>query len=132
MSNASIVENIYNHLAEGDFKPIFEALAPDVEWVEAENIPYSPGHSIFSPGDIQKYVFDALGADFAEFHMPVKRIIDGGPTVLVEGRYTGTTNSGKDLDAIYAHVWTFADGKVVHFQQYSDTWQWRRVLDADA
>lgn len=132
MSNLSIIENVYAHLAEGDFGPIFESLAPEFEWVEAENIPYSPGYAIVTPDEVQTAVFDALAKDFAEFHMPVKRIVDGGKVVLVEGRYTGTTNTGKDLDAIYAHVWTFEDGKVVHFQQYSDSWQWRNVLDADS
>jgi ketosteroid isomerase-like protein len=133
MSNLSTVENVYTHLADGDFAPIFEALAPGFEWIEAENIPYSPGHAIATPNEIKTVVFDELAKDFAEIHMPVKRIVDGGSTILVEGRYVGTTNTGKDLDAIYAHVWTFDDdGKLVHFQQYSDTWQWRRVLGADA
>ena len=43
-----------------------------------------------------------------------------------------TVITGKDLDAIFGHVWDFDGETVVRFQQYSDTWQWRRVLGVDA
>jgi hypothetical protein len=35
--------------------------------------------------------------------------------------------AGKPLDAEVAHVWDFRDGKVVRFQQYTDTWQFAQV-----
>ena len=128
MSNESIIKHIYDRLAVGDFQPVFDSLAPHFEWTEAENIPYSPGYSIKDPAEIQSVVFNELAKDFADFHINVISISSGGATVLVEGRYVGKTNSGKDLDAIYAHVWDLKDDKVVRFQQYSDTYQWRRVL----
>lgn len=132
MSNKSAIEHVYNRLAEGDFQAVFDVLEPDVEWIEAENIPYWPGGPTVGHEAVQKTVFDELGGDFADFHINVIKIIAGDSTVLVEGRYVGTTNTGNDLDAIFAHVWEFGDqGKVVRFQQYSDTFQWRRVLGVD-
>jgi uncharacterized protein len=48
--------------------------------------------------------------------------------VLVEARYRATAKAtGKPLDAQVAHVWDFRDGKVVRFQQYTDTWQFSEV-----
>lgn len=132
MSNSSAIQNIYDRLAEGDFKPIFDILSEDAEWIEAENIPYSPGGPVVSHDAVKKTVFDRLANDFSDFHINVIRIVDGGTTVLVEGRYVGTTNTGKDLDTIFAHVWDFDGDTIVHFQQYSDTWQWRQVLGVDA
>ena len=132
MSHRSVIENIYARLAEGDFKPIFDVLAADAQWVEAENIPYSPGSPIVGHEAVQKTVFDQLAKDFAEFSINVTHIAAGGETVLVEGRYVGTTKAGKALDSIFAHVWGFDGDAVVRFQQYSDTWQWRRVLGTDA
>jgi hypothetical protein len=130
MSYSSVIENIYACLAEGDLEPIFGVLAPDAEWIEAENLPYSPGGPIVGHEGVRK-VFDSL-ADWAEFHIDLGRIIAGGTTVLVEGRYVGTTKTGKKLDAVFAHIWDFDGDAVVHVQQYSDTWQWHRVLDTDA
>jgi ketosteroid isomerase-like protein len=35
--------------------------------------------------------------------------------------------TGKALDAQVAHIWDFRDGKLVHWQQYTDTWQFAEV-----
>lgn len=132
MSYRTVIENVYNRLAEGDFKPIFDILSTDALWIEAENIPYSPGGPLVGHEAVQATVFDELAKDFADFHINVIRIVAGGTTVLVEGRYVGTTKAGKDIDAVFAHVWDFDGDMIVRFQQYSDTWQWRRVLGVDA
>jgi ketosteroid isomerase-like protein len=35
--------------------------------------------------------------------------------------------TGKTLDAQVTHIWDLADGKLVKFQQYTDTWQFAEV-----
>ena len=66
--------------------------------------------------------------DFDGFTIDVRRIVGCGDTVLGEARYRATVRStGKPLDAQVAHVWDFRDGKLVHWQQYSDTWQFAEV-----
>jgi ketosteroid isomerase-like protein len=132
MNHKSVIENIYVHLAEGDRKPIFDILAPDVRWVEAENLPNLPKGPIVGPEAVQKAVFDdALAEHWTELRINPDRIVAAGTTVLVEGRYAGTTKAGQKLDAIFAHVWDFSGDKVVHVQQYSDTWQFHQVLGVD-
>ena len=55
-------------------------------------------------------------------------VIDGGDTVVIEGRYKGKARkTGKAFDAQFAHVWQFRDRKVLRFQQYTDTAQWRTL-----
>jgi ketosteroid isomerase-like protein len=47
---------------------------------------------------------------------------------VVEGRYTGKYKStGAAIDAQFVHSWTLRGGKVVAFQQYTDTPQWQQV-----
>jgi len=54
--------------------------------------------------------------------------VGSGETVLVEGRYRATAKAtGKAIDAQVAHVWDFRNGKVVRWQQYSDTWQFAQA-----
>ena len=44
--------------------------------------------------------------------------------VLATGRYQAKhKKSGKEINAQVAHVWTLKEGKVVVFQQYTDTKQ---------
>ncbi len=53
--------------------------------------------------------------------------IDGGDDIVVLGRYGGTMkNGGATLDS--CHVYRFHGGKVVMFQQYTDTAQWARLM----
>jgi hypothetical protein len=54
-----------------------------------------------------------------------------GDSVVVEGRYTGKFNAtGADLDAQFCHVFKVADGKITSFQQYTDTAQFQKVMNA--
>jgi ketosteroid isomerase-like protein len=69
-------------------------------------------------------VFARIPQDFDGFTIEVDRIVGCGETVLVEARYRATAKAtGKELDAQVAHIWDFRDGKLVHWQQYTDTWQ---------
>lgn len=132
MSRTSIIENAYARLAEGDTKPLFDLLAPDAHWIEAENLPLMPEGPLVGHDAVQKAVFDNLAEHWVELHVNPARIVAAGTTVLVEGRYVGTTKTGKKLDAIFAHVWDFDGDVAVRMQQYSDTWQFHQVLDVDA
>jgi ketosteroid isomerase-like protein len=132
MSHADRVKDVYEHIARGDFQLLFDTLAPDAEWNEAENHPYSPNHALVGQAVIQETIFAPLDDDFDTFGLNLDRIVDAGHVVLAEGRYVGKAKTGADLDASFAHVWDFGDTHVVRFQQYSDTWQWRKALGTDA
>jgi ketosteroid isomerase-like protein len=46
----------------------------------------------------------------------------------VTGRYLGTyKKSGGVMDAVFAHIWNFKDGKIVKYTQNVDT---KKVWDA--
>jgi ketosteroid isomerase-like protein len=67
-------------------------------------------------------VFRRIPEDYDGFTIEVRRIVGLGDTVLVEGRYCGTVKgTGRRLDVQVAHVWDVHNGKVVRFQQYTDT-----------
>jgi len=73
-------------------------------------------------------VIARIPQDLDGFRMDVSRIVASGDTVLVEARYRATAKAtGKPVDAQVAHVWDLRDGKVVRFQQYTDTWQFAQA-----
>ena len=52
-----------------------------------------------------------------------------GNVVVMEGRYAGTfLATGKVLDAQVSHVLSVRDGRLVKFQQYTDTLHWAEVM----
>jgi ketosteroid isomerase-like protein len=73
-------------------------------------------------------VLARIPQDFDGFSVEVERTLGCGDTVVVEARYRGTAKAtGKPLNSQVAHVWDLRNGKVVRWQQYTDTWQWADV-----
>jgi ketosteroid isomerase-like protein len=128
--HAQIVRGAYDAFAKGDIPAVLALIDDRCEWLEAEHSPYWPGGALVGPQAVLEGVFMRLGQDFGDtFAVNVRRIVDCGDTVVMEDRYTGTAQaSGKALDAQVTHVWDLRDGKVVRWQQYTDTHQFAEVM----
>lgn len=127
MKNGARVKGLYEAAARGEMNVLFEALAPTIEWREAEGSPFASGNPHVGPDGVGK-LLAAIGEAIDGLAIVPMNVIDGGDTVVVEGRYKGKLrDSGKAFDAQFAHVWQLRDGKVVRFQQYTDTTQWRAL-----
>ena len=128
MSNGAMVKGLYDAAGRGEGGVLIAALHPQVEWLEAEGSPYANGNPYVGPSAVVG-LLGGIGSEIADFRLNLVRVIDGGDTVVAEGRYTGKgATSGKALDAPFAHVWHLRDGAIVKFQQYTDTRQWSDVL----
>jgi len=126
--HVKLVRDVYDAFSIGDIGPAVAILDDKVEWHEAEHITYWPGGPFIGPKAVVEGVLARIPKDFDGFRLNVHRIVGFGDTVLGEGRYTGTVKAtGKRFDAQVAHVWDFYNGKVVRWQQYSDTWQFADV-----
>ena len=126
--NVKLIQSAYEAFAKGDVAAVLALLHEKVEWNEAEHITYWPGGPFVGPQAVLQGVFARIPQDFDGFRVDVRRIVGCGETVLVEARYRATVKAtGKPLDAQVAHVWDFRDGKVVRWQQYSDTWQFAQA-----
>ncbi len=70
-----------------------------------------------------------LGTEWEGFAAGPDEFIDGGDTVVVLGKYSGTYKAtGKSFRANFAHVWKVREGKAVRFVQYVDTLIVQRAL----
>lgn len=118
--NTEIVRGAYDALARGDVASLLGMLAPDVQWTEAEGFPYAgtyTGHDAVVNG-----VLARLGSEWEGFQAQPAEFIDGGDQVVVLGRYSGSYHeTGKPMQADFAHVWTLRDGQAVRFRQYVDS-----------
>lgn len=125
----ALIEKAYEDFARGDVPAVLAVLADDVRWSEAEGNPWWQGGPAVGPQQLVEQVIARIPAEYDDFAIEVERIVGLGDTVLMQGRYTGTGRAtGRRLDAQVAHVWDLRDGKVVRFQQYTDTGQWQQVL----
>lgn len=128
MSSADTVRKLYDAFAAGDVPTVLGLMAPDIVWNEAENFLYADRNPYVGPQAILEGVFARIGGDFENFAVNPEEIIDGGDTVVMLGRYTGTFKAtGKAINLQAVHVWRVKDGKVARFQQYVDTLQAARA-----
>jgi uncharacterized protein len=116
-----VVTRVYAAFAEGDVPAVVGAFADDIEWHEAEGMPYG---GIYRGGEaVAQNVFGPISEGVEGFAV--------GDTVAVVVGYTGTGNvTGKPLDLPVVHVWDIEDGKAVRFRQFADTLKFADVVPA--
>lgn len=126
MSNLSVVKDLYAAFRGRDRERILELLHPQVEWVQAEGFP--GGARRVGPDEVLSGVFDGFRDNWDDWKAGVDEYLDGGDAVIALGAYSGTfKRTGRSMHAPFAHVYRVRDGRIVHFQQYTDT---RLVADA--
>lgn len=131
--NVDTVHAIYRAFAQGDIPFVLGLFHPHIEWSEAENFIYSDGNPYIGPQAILEGVFARLGSEWNAFSATPEQILDAGETVVSLGRYRGSyKNTGIAVNAQFVHVFTFQDGKLVKFQQYTDTAQFREAAGRSA
>ncbi len=128
-SNLDIIKNGYAAFARGDAPAVLSAMDPGIVWYEAENFPYSDHNPYIGPAAVAEGVFLRLATEWDGFQVVPTEYLDAGDTIIATGRYTGTYKAtGIAIDAQFAHHWKLRDGKIVGFQQYTDTAQAARVV----
>ena len=127
--NVSVVRGMYEAFAKGDVPAIIAALDPQVEWWEAENFIYADGNPYVGPDAVLAGVFMRIGDEWEGFAVSPKEVLDAGEMVIGHGYYSGTyKKNGERVRAQFAHFFTFRDGKVAKFQQYTDTAQFLQAV----
>jgi ketosteroid isomerase-like protein len=127
MSAVETVKAAYAAFGRNDPSVLFGAMDPAIVWNEAEGSPLADGNPYVGPQAVGS-IFGRLLAAVDNFTVVPSTFIDGGDHVVVVGRYGGTMKAGGKLDAPFCHHHQFRDGKVVAFQQYTDTEQWARLM----
>ena len=127
--NVKTIQGMYVAFAQGDIPTVLAALDPEVEWWEAENFIYDDGNPYLGPQAVLSGVFMRIGGDWENFAVAPKEVLDAGDRAIGYGYYSGThKKTGKSVQAQFAHFFTFREGRVVKFQQYTDTAQFREAV----
>ncbi|MEO8436581.1 MAG: nuclear transport factor 2 family protein [Pyrinomonadaceae bacterium] len=123
------VRGLYDAFATGNIPAVLAALDPKVEWSEAEHFIYADGNPYIGPQAVLEGVFMKFAIEWDSFTVSPDEVLDAGETAIGLGHYSGTYKSnGANVRAQFAHFFTFRDGKVVKFQQYTDTAQFSEAI----
>jgi hypothetical protein len=127
--NVELVRDIYAAFGRGDGPAVLARMDPGIVWNEAENFPYSDRNPYLGPAAVAEGIFFRLATEWDNFQAIPAQYLDAGETVVVTGRYRATYKATNSLlDSQFVHIWLLRDGKVVSFQQYTDTAQASRVV----
>lgn len=122
--NKQKIEGMYAAFGKGDVPYIIGALDPEVEWWEAENFIYADKNPYVGPQSVLAGVFGRIMQQWEWFTVTPEEVLDAGDTIVGRGIYAGKyKQTGREVRAQFAHVFKLRDGKVVKFQQYTDTAQ---------
>ena len=124
-----IVRGMYEAFGRGDIPSVLSALDPNVEWWEADNFIYADKNPYVGPNAVLEGVFMRIGNEWEGFAVAPVDVLDAGDTVIGHGHNSGTYKaSGADVRAQFAHFFSFRDGRIVKFQQYTDTAQFQKAV----
>jgi ketosteroid isomerase-like protein len=126
-SYVNTVREFYGAFAQGDFASI--TLDPQIEWIEP-NVPglwFSGTH--YGSEAVFKEVIEPASKNLDAFHVQCDHFLAADDHVIVTGHFQGRgRDTGIELNAPFAHVWTLHGDKAVRFQDYTDTANWLHAL----
>ena len=126
-ANLDIVRDHYAASARGDIQAMMAEVSPQVRWTEMEGFPCAG--TWVGPQAVADNVFAVLGAQWQGYRFELDSLVDGGETIVATGSYHGTFRAtGKPMQARVAHVWQLQGGKIVAFEQFTDTLLVRRAM----
>ncbi|HEY9403855.1 MAG TPA: nuclear transport factor 2 family protein [Pyrinomonadaceae bacterium] len=127
--NVESIRGIYEAFGKGDVPAVLGQMDQEIEWREAENFIYADRNPYVGPQAVLEGVFMRLGSEWDDFTVTPEEWLDAGNHVVVLGTYTGRhKETGREVRAQFAHVWGVKAGRVVRFQQYTDTKQFAEVV----
>lgn len=127
--NKQTIEDLYAAFSRGDIPAILSAFHPEIEWWEAENFVYADKNPYRGPQAVLGGVFARLANEWDGFGAIPEEVFDAGDAVIGCGHYTGKYRvTDQEVRAQFAHIFKFKDGKIVRFQQYTDTAQFQKAV----
>lgn len=126
-TNVDIVRAHYAASAQGNIDEMMAQVSAQVRWTEMAGFPCAG--TWVGQREVVDNVFAVLGRDWIGYRFELQNLIDGGDQVVGVGTYHGTHRAtGKEMQARVAHVWKLQDGKIVAFEQFTDTLLVRQAM----
>ena len=108
----------YETFARGDLDAALDLMHPDIE---AHDPPEMPDAAIHRGREAVRRDWAGTAELFDDFSIEVEEFFDAGEELVVFVQYRGRgRESGADVEAQMAHVWTFREGSAIRLRQYLD------------
>ena len=113
------MQRIFDALAAGDARPLYESFSDDVSWTIKGNTAWSKTYA-GKPAVVA--LLAALGAQFAgRYRATAHSFIAEGDRVVVEYSGNVTTKAGAPYNNAYCIIYRLVAGKIRELTEYCDT-----------
>jgi hypothetical protein len=119
-SNLKIIQQLYQAFGDRDTATILKLFDSQIEWIQNEGFPGGGRH--FGSHAVLNNVFAKFRLEWETWQAVVDEWLDTGDSIVALGEYHGVYRStGKPTTAAFAHIYKLRDGRIIKFQQYTDT-----------
>jgi ketosteroid isomerase-like protein len=121
--NTKVVQDAYAAFGRGDIPALLGYMTDDIHWRPvigtSTQVPFS-GERTGKAAVAEFFKTVAATEDFQQFEP--REFIAQGNTVVAVGHYRATTKkTGKAFESDFVMVFTFRDGKVATFREFTDS-----------
>src|ERR1700730_944850 len=119
--NVAIVHQAYNNFKTGNIPALLELCSDDITWQlpQMENVPF--GGQRATRAGVGEF-FALVGANQDSLRFEPREAVAQGDKVVSLGYYRWRVKAtGREFAGDFAHVFTIRHGKIVAFQEYTDT-----------
>jgi uncharacterized protein len=122
--NVEVVKEAYAAFGRGDVPGIVALLDPQVVWKGVYGAAAHVPTAGLRRGSSEVQQFFKLVAEHVKFtSFEPREFVASGDKVVALGHYAATTPIGRSFDSDFAMVFTLRNGKVVEFQEFTDSAQ---------
>ena len=120
IENKQFIQNIFAELAQGNSRPLVEAMADDFRWTVTGSTKWSRTYE--GKQAVLNELLAPLRSMIADRIRTVpQRVFADGDHVIVEARGNNTTKTGKPYNNTYCFVIRLAEGRIREITEYMDT-----------
>ena len=117
--NVDALRPIYDEWGRGNFTPMFDVYADDMEWGWSAEFPGLAG-VYRDPAERNARLHEWL-SPWEHWTCEAEEYVEHGDHVVVLARYRGRgKGSGVEVDTRGAHVWTLRNGRVVRLEVFAN------------
>jgi len=127
--NLHSVRQVYQGFIHGDLDGILKPLAEDIDWQIIGHYTKVPWPAVWrGRRELQRYFTILAEALEVEVFQPDEFFADGDNVIVLGHERMIARATGRVVEANWAQVWTFRDGMVIRYREYTDSAAWEAAF----